>query len=190
MQINEPAAKFHPIARAGALSKAANSDRAWRRAKMRLEEAIEDARAFSRAHDEAGKQTIAARRALEGVQMPQSLSVQVSAYLRFKDDLGEDIERQSIRDVTLKSEDEISRYAKDDQALSERLLRALNTWRARRAAVGGVSISRQSRGGSRRPCLDEGARSMRRRAPALAKDAISQPLRDQLENTYVAAAGL
>jgi sortase (surface protein transpeptidase) len=91
MQINESAAKFHPIVRADSHSKAANSYRAWRRAKMRLEQAIEAARAFSRAHDEAQKQTIAARRALEGVQIPRSLGVQVSAYLRFKDDLGQDI---------------------------------------------------------------------------------------------------
>lgn len=133
MEIIGHAPALHTVAPASRPSRLTTPDRAWRRAKVQLEQAIEAAKPLSRAHGAAEKREVAARKALEHVRMPRSLTVRVSAHLHFKDDLGEDFERHSTRSVALKSEAEISQYARDNGVLKKRLLAALGAWHARRA---------------------------------------------------------
>lgn len=111
----------------------ATRKRAWAKAKGRVEAAIDHAKIVSKEQSAAELRAIAARKALSRIALPKVLTVEVSSRVRFEDSLGESFDRQGQRSYTLKSEEEIGRFAKGDEALRQKLLSAFRGWLARRA---------------------------------------------------------
>lgn len=111
----------------------AKRKRAWAKAKGRVEAAIDHSKIASKEQSAAELRAILARKALSRIALPKVLTVEVSSRVRFEDSLGESFDRQGQRSYALKSEEEIGRFAKGDEALRQKLLSAFRGWLARRA---------------------------------------------------------
>lgn len=104
----------------------------WQKAMARFQDSLKDMKAAGEIHDAAEEATFAARRALEQVQPPASLTGLISIEFYFNDGMRKPILRRYVDELKLHDEKTIVDYTKDDKAKRGFLLNELRTWQDRR----------------------------------------------------------
>lgn len=114
------------------------AEEAWRKAMRRFQSSLQKIKPAMDAYADAEEAMFEARRALEALTPPDSLTVSIQVELYFNDGLSAPILRRHLQDHKLHDEAAIEAYAKDDHGLHAELLAELTAWRAQRASLEAV----------------------------------------------------
>lgn len=108
---------------------------AWNRALKSFERSLEAIAPAMNEHAAADDAMFAARRKLEALALPVSLTVAINVGMYLNDGMNPPILRRSRQTAELKDEADIQAFAKDDVAMKAKLLAALHSYEEKRAPL-------------------------------------------------------